>query len=33
MQTCLFLFDLLLYIPDNSYGHVGMLDVDRDVKQ
>ena len=27
------LFDLLLYVPVNSYGHVGKLAVERDVKQ
>ena len=27
------LFDLLLYAQVNSYGHVGMLSVERDVKQ
>ena len=27
------LIDLLLFVPINSYGHVGTLDVERDVKQ
>ena len=32
-KNCFRLFDLLLYIPVNSYDHTGKLDVERDVKQ